>query len=395
MTRRTLLARLGLAAAAVMVAFLICEIAARMIFPRPPEGTRQPEIGYLLDSEVRYVMAPSQRGWIDEGLVTVNSRGFRGREVDLPKPPNRFRTVIVGDSLTLGWGMNDDETYAAKLEHLMRSRLSDEAVDVVNLGIGGYNTRQEVTFLERHVDTLRPDLVLVGFYLNDVPEILADNGPAVREVAEGGGAGADERLRYMNPTPSGWWHRQVRKSRLLYIAARAFNRVRGAGEQGRSQFELEMALLEGIESERLERAWGKVAEQFIRLGALAGDKRFTVGIVVLPCREQVAAEARSTAYLDRLRSLAEANGFHLIDPVPLMRERATAPHDLYIPYDRNHPSAEGHALIAQAVHRYLVDNGLVTAPGDKEAAEDAEIGTTKSAPRAERRREGESETHRQ
>ena len=109
--------------------------------------------------------------------------GFRGAEVAIPKPPGRFRVVVIGDSVTLGWGVADDETFSARLERLLHERFPHRDLDVVNLGVGGYDTRQEVTLLARNVSRLEPDLVLVGFYSNDVPDTLDDEGSAT-----GGGA---------------------------------------------------------------------------------------------------------------------------------------------------------------------------------------------------------------
>jgi lysophospholipase L1-like esterase len=396
MMLRRLLPRVGLAVMAILVAFLLCEIAARMIFPRPPSGTREPQLALLFDPEIRYVLAPNQQGWIDDGLVTVNALGFRGPAVVVPKPPGRFRVAIAGDSLTMGWGVADDETYAARLEPLLRSGSPSRDADVVNLGVGGYNTRQEVTLLERHVATLQPDLVLIGFYSNDVPDALDDTEASApggtRILAENPRAGYVLRI---NPTPTDWWNRQLRRSRVIHLAGRAMNQLRGRGEWGMSRYAMEMDMLRDGTSPELEQAWARVAVEFDRLEALAREEGFTVGLVVLPCKEQVTGEFQSGKYLETIRSLAGARGFHVIDPVPLMRQQAAGRRDLYIPYDRNHPSPEGHALIAQAVHRYLADHGLVTALGDKEATEEAEIGTTKSAPRAARRKERESETHRQ
>ena len=355
---------------ATLVAFVLCEIAARMIFPRPPTGTREPQVAHLYDPEIRYVLAPSQQGWIDDGLVTVNALGFRGAPVAVPKPPGRFRVAVAGDSLTMGWGVGDDETYAARLERLLRETSPPRDADVVNLGVGGYNTRQEVTLLARHAAKLQPDLVLIGFYSNDVPDALDDSEASApggtRILAENPQAG---RVLRINPTPTDWWNRQLRKSRAIYLAGRAFNRLRGGGEWGLSRYAMEMDMLQGRTSPDLERAWTRVAAQFDRLEALASDRGFVVGLVVLPCKEQVTGEFQSTRYLDTIRSLAEPRGFHVIDPVPLMRERATARHELYIPYDRNHPSAEGHALIAEAIHRHLTGHGLVTpASGPPRAA---------------------------
>src|SRR5262245_12768557 len=82
----TLKARFALAACSVAVAFGLCELAARAVLPAPPDTTRGPEIAYQYDPELRYVPVPNQTGWIDGGAVTVNSLGFRGHEVDSPKP---------------------------------------------------------------------------------------------------------------------------------------------------------------------------------------------------------------------------------------------------------------------------------------------------------------------
>ena len=57
-------------------------------------------------------------------------------------------------------------------------------------------------------------------------------------------------------------------------------------------------------------------------------------------------------YQRKLHSLAEPLGFEVIDPLPVMSEQR-AKDDLFIPYDRNHPSARGHALIAEAIARHL------------------------------------------
>lgn len=354
--RPTILSKIGLALVAVAFALGLCELGARMVFPRPPVGTREPQLALLYDPEVRYVMAPSQHGWIDDGLVTVNALGFRGPEVAVPKPHGRFRVVVVGDSLTMGWGVADDETYAARFERLLHARFPGRDIDVLNLGVGGYDTRQEVTLLARDAARLEPDLVLVGFYSNDVPDALEDASSGTKIAAKNPVAG---QVMHINPTPSGFWDRQLRKSRAIYVVGRAFNRLRGAGEWGMSRFSMEIDMLEGRGSPELEHAWETVAGQFQRLRSLADAKGFAVGIVILPCREQVMGQYPNARYQNRLRAIAEPLGFKVIDPLPLMtgnQERQA----LFIPYDRNHPSAEGHALIAQAILRYVEEHQMVT-----------------------------------
>ena len=356
--RPRLAVKAGLALAAAAMALGLCELGARMIFPRPPDAARQPQISHLYDPEIRYVMAPSQQGWIEDAFITVNALGFRGPEVVVPKPSGRFRVAVIGDSLTLGWGVADNETYAARLEQVLRARFPGRDLDVVNLGIGGFNTRQAVTWLERNVARVEPDLVLVGFYTNDVPDSLEDESGGTRIAATNPVAGQAMR---MNPRPpeSGWWDKALRKSRALYVAGRAFNRLRGAGEWGMSRFSMEIDMLEGRASPQLQRAWGLVGHQFTRLRTLADQGRFAVGVVVLPCKEQVMGQYPDADFQKKVSSLAQPLGFRVIDPLPLLIEHRSGSSDLYIPYDRNHPSAPGHAVIAEAIARYLDEHQMI------------------------------------
>src|SRR5207302_6206041 len=120
-----------------------------------------------------------------------------------PKPAGRFRVVFIGDSLTLGWGVGDDETFAARLEQLLKKNFPGRDLDVVNLGVGGYDTRQEVVLLKRNIARLEPDLVLVGFYSNDVPDGLEDAkalaGSGTQIAAANPQAG---QVMHMNPAPN-------------------------------------------------------------------------------------------------------------------------------------------------------------------------------------------------
>jgi lysophospholipase L1-like esterase len=361
-----LAARLLVGIVALGVALALCEIAARMVFPAPPVGTRQPQIGYLADPELRYVMAPSQRGWIDDGLLSINSLGFRGPDIRSPKPPQTFRIVVIGDSISLGWGVADDETFSSRLQQRLHERFPGRAIEVVNLGVGGYNTRQEVTLLARHVRTIDPDLVLVGFYTNDVPEALEDDSGRRRD-ARSTGMTSPGQIMHINPTPDSWWDRQFRRSRAAYVAGRAVKRWWGGGDAGRTAFTLELDLVAGRDSATLDRAWTRVAGEFDRLHELARERGFRVGVVVLPCREQATGEYSNAKYIAKLRSIADPLGFGVIDPLPELRGTPDA-RALFIPYDRNHPSAAGHRLIADGILRALTASSWLERAGGDSAA---------------------------
>jgi len=333
-----------------------CEVAARIAFAAPPNPVRQPQIAYQYDPEIRYIPLPNQHGWIDDGLATTNALGFRGPNPAAPKPHDLVRVVAVGDSVTFGFGVNDDDTFCVQAERLLRARHTGAHVEFVNLAVPGYDTRQEVTLLGRHLQDLRPDVVLVGFYSNDVPDSLEDNqsGTTVAKPAAAGQA------LHMNAAPTSWWDIQMRKSRAIYTVGRAFRRLTHSGEWGMSRFAMELDILQGHDTPQLDAAWKRVEKQFGALREMSVANHFSVGIVALPPKEQVVGMYPTANYQRRLQALAAAHGFFFVDPLPRMVAAPGNKDHLYIPYDRNHPTAAGHRLIAETIADDPTLNELVS-----------------------------------
>ncbi|MEM6567999.1 MAG: SGNH/GDSL hydrolase family protein [Planctomycetota bacterium] len=98
----------------------------------------------------------------------INGLGLRGDEPDAAAAGDAgLRVVCLGDSFTFGWGVEDGETYPVQLEAALAAR-TDAPVDVVNCGLPGYNTWQEARAYEAIARPLDPDVVVIGWYLNDL-----------------------------------------------------------------------------------------------------------------------------------------------------------------------------------------------------------------------------------
>ncbi|MCX5704042.1 MAG: hypothetical protein NT066_06105 [Candidatus Omnitrophica bacterium] len=112
---------------------------------------------------LRYELSP---GATSEG-VSVNSDGFRGPEYFLQKPPNTFRILMLGDSETLSVSLEPAETLAAQLEGLLNKNSKSLHYEVLNFGVEGYNTLQELEQLKTKGLKYNPDLVILNYVLND------------------------------------------------------------------------------------------------------------------------------------------------------------------------------------------------------------------------------------
>ena len=131
----------------------------------------QTEALHRPDSELGYSLAPGASGeWHGAEFVErvhVNSKGLRGDEIPARRP-GVARILVLGDSMTFGHGVDDDQTYSAQLEALLRGDGSD--VHVINAGVRGYGTDHAYRFFVRRLRELRPDLVVFAFYENDVSD---------------------------------------------------------------------------------------------------------------------------------------------------------------------------------------------------------------------------------
>jgi hypothetical protein len=129
---------------------------------------------FVADAELGQRLAPGYDGWFAGVPVKINELGFRDpREFDLEKNAPTFRILVLGDSVTFGHGAIYEVTYPYLLEQRLRQWRPEVDWQVWNLGVPGYNTSQELAYLERVGPLYQPDLVVVGFFEND----LQDTGP--------------------------------------------------------------------------------------------------------------------------------------------------------------------------------------------------------------------------
>lgn len=106
--------------------------------------------------------------------VKVNSVGMRDREISNEKPKNTIRILCIGDSITEGPGVNNEATYPKLLENILNEKAPNKKYEVFNCGVGDYNTAQEVLFLRDIGLTYKPDVVILGYYLNDGRKFVPD-----------------------------------------------------------------------------------------------------------------------------------------------------------------------------------------------------------------------------
>lgn len=171
--------KLLLIVAGLVFGLVIMEIALRII------GYTYP-IWYMPDPYRGYSLRPNVEGWYTregKSYVRVNSDGLRDRERVKPKPPNTVRIAVVGDSFTEAMHVPQEDTFCWLMERELKTcpAFAGKDVEVINFGVSGYGTAQELITLRRKVWDYQPDMVILAFLtFNDI----MDNSRALKDTEE-------------------------------------------------------------------------------------------------------------------------------------------------------------------------------------------------------------------
>lgn len=98
---------------------------------------------------------------------SISQQGFKDRDFSQEKPANTIRIACVGDSITEGVGIANEQTYPKVLENILNATGNQKKVEVINAGVSDFSLPQEYFYIKHKIVNFHPDIVIVGYYLND------------------------------------------------------------------------------------------------------------------------------------------------------------------------------------------------------------------------------------
>lgn len=136
-----------------------------------------------------YLNYQGTRNYLSEdGLNQHNSYGFRGPEIETPKPEGRFRIVTIGGSTTYTVEVRDwRKDFARQLEKSLKEDYQYNNIEVINAGLGGWNSWESLLNLQLNVLDVQPDLIIVYHNINDIearlvhPDSYSSDGSGRRQ----------------------------------------------------------------------------------------------------------------------------------------------------------------------------------------------------------------------
>ncbi len=268
-----------------------------------------------------FELAPNRQKKYEGVWIRTNSLGMRDSEPAPAEDDAASRIVVLGDSFTFGFRVDVDSTFPDLLESRLNEETTKQRFEVLNLGVSGYNTRDAALVLEHKGLLWQPDVVILGYSLND---------PETKAV---------QPLNGYFQEPAVW-----QRSNLARLIAKA-------------RRDLEVELWGGGDYYSYLHAeghknWDSVVRALDDIQTLAESQQIPVLVVIFP--NMLNRRWSAYPYSDLHRQVAEVSherGFAVIDlldrfseyPARAVRVRRGDPH----------PSPLGHALAAEAIYEWI------------------------------------------
>jgi len=148
---------------------LIGEGFARLFLPVRNVGPRLTQYDPLLGKIHKKNFRTTR--WTPEFAMTfsTNSLGFRGPELKTPLPRNTLILLFLGDSLTMGYGVNEGEEFPQLIARRLNKRNGLGPVQVINAGVAGTGTGRAFRFLQWYMNVWKhhPTVLIYQFSGND------------------------------------------------------------------------------------------------------------------------------------------------------------------------------------------------------------------------------------
>jgi len=265
--------------------------------------------------------------------MTTDDRGFR--LYGNPQETRRKKVLFVGDSFTQAMHVSDDKTYYA----LLRDELD---IEVFAYGVEGYGTLQEYMILDRFIDEIKPDAVVIQFCPNDI----INNLPALERNSTLNRMGLrrpyfiDGQIVYVTAAPFPRLRDFAAKySRLLYIIIKRIDRLNVRPEES---------------IERVIRVEGMQNPLFRQSVEIAGQVLKMIRARVPPQTEIYAFSSDwGRPYHPEFKRISAEAGIHFIDGDGRALRMAEDKGIVTRARDNAHWNNEGHRIVANVLRRYF------------------------------------------
>jgi lysophospholipase L1-like esterase len=319
----------------VLVFFLLFfEIVLRVSYPAYSNYNTEmwryaKELKVLSEPNIGHEHQPQSSAQLYGVEIKTNKEGWRDYDYPLQKNNNTKRIMMLGDSLTFGWGVPFEQTMAKRLEKKFINGGHEQTVEVINTGVGNYNTAMEVNAFFKKGKKYNPDMILLMYYINDAEPTYTQPGKT--------------RILLNQLYLYGFLSDKIINTQIHLSRDKQFENFYGnlykQGATGRQE---------------VEKAINKLA-------MYCKENNIQLHIFVIPEMHEFENYPFQEV-TDFVQSTATENDVPATDLLPYFQivtsskknSESISPSDLWVSVEDAHPNAKGNLIIAEAIYQNIV-----------------------------------------
>lgn len=354
--------RMLLAGLSTVLTMVAVELAARLADPHRIDGLNMSAFTRpaTLPGQMTELIPGATNDHFLGGPVRINAEGLRG--APLRQQPAEARFLAVGDSVTFGYGVREEDTWIAQLADTLAYHEHD--VEPVNAGLSGAGLRYYHSFLQRRCTELAPDRVLVGLVINDIAAYPTDASTSERPVHR---KRIGAQLNHALMTHSFVYTATVPLAKGLAYRTGvldlndnpgfAFVALDAPSPAQQAAWDSSLALLDAIADE-VDRCGAALTLVMFPVETQLSEDALRLYRDGLGIR--IADTAMNAEPQQRVGAWASARGVDFVDLLPAFRGEHTATESLYlrsdvVAIDPVHLSARGNAVTADVLVDHLLE----------------------------------------
>ena len=256
--------------------------------------------------------------------VAINSSGFRDDFIPHKKEENEYQILVAGSSITMGWGVIYDSVFTSLLEKGLNDSGDGLNYEVINSGIGNYNTVMEAVYLEKILRVVNPDKVILHYFLNDVEYISNKNSNIFIEYSY--------LIAYL----------YVRLKQSILSSVSSYNSI---GEYYSDMYK------------STSKGWYDAQNSIIKINNLCKSKGIEFMVLIQPDLHNLSLESQQFYCHLIIRTFLENNNIVYLDLFNVFAVKFKDElKNLWVSNDDPHPNVLGHTIIYQALYEYIIEH---------------------------------------
>ncbi|NQU05364.1 MAG: SGNH/GDSL hydrolase family protein [Calditrichaeota bacterium] len=265
---------------------------------------------------------PNSSAFLENVHIDLNSMGFRDEEIELKKEENDYRILIAGSSVTMGWGVPYDSVFTTYVENELNAAQDSLNYQLVNTGIGNYNSILEGILLAKNYSLLNPDMVILHYFINDA--------------------------EYISSKKNSFIVRNSHLAAFLYVKIMQAVVIRESNYESIGEYYRDLY-------KKTSPGWMKTQEAIISIKELCAHGSTKFLVILQPDLHDLNPNSLQSDCHKVIRAFLSENEIDYLDIMPAYMEHfGENPSLIWVHWDDPHPNHQGHKVLGDELIKYLL-----------------------------------------